>query len=73
MPCKCETIKKQLQIQDKIIQQMERAIKQMLLGGMQAYHLMRGALQFAEEQRKEMENDRRIQDLPKLEDAQGTS
>lgn len=68
MPCKCETIKKQLQIQDKIIQQMERAIKQMLLGDIHAYNLMRGALQFAEEQRKEMENDRRIQDLSKLAD-----
>ena len=41
MPCKCETIKKQLQIQDKIIQQMERAIKQMLLGDIHAYNLMR--------------------------------
>ena len=62
-------MRKELQIYKESTSKMEFAIKQMLLGDIRAYIHMRDALKFIEEKRKEVENDRRIHNLPKLEDS----
>ena len=52
----------------KISAQYEIAIKALLSGNLEAYLMLKYALEFAEEQRKEIENDRRIKDLLELEE-----
>ena len=52
----------------KISAQYEIAIKALLSGNLEAYLMLKYALEFAGEQRKEIENDRRIQDLLKLDE-----
>ena len=63
----------QLEIERSISAKMEHAIRQMLAGDIQAYHLMRDALKFAEEQRKGVQDVRGIQNLHGLEHGRGSS
>lgn len=69
----CEMLLKELEVERSITEKMEFAIQAMLIGDLHAYHHMRDALKFAEDQRKGAENARRIQDLPRLAGGKGSS
>lgn len=56
------------ELEKKISDKFEEAINALLDSNLEAYLMLREAKQFAEDQRKEMENARRIQNSNQLEE-----